>query len=177
MNKKVKGGLIALLIYIAITVVGMVFGTLVVNVVGDSPGIEIPVLIAQITAGNFLFLLTLVFKGIPTFSILTAGHIFAFLSGGLIWFGAGYLFGWLTIKKTKKEKFNFIGGALMRVSLAIILILTLLFFTLDASRLGMSFTAFILIMLLWVWSGPLILGFIFWLISKFISEESTLIDK
>ena len=166
MNKTLKWGLIALLIYIIITPLGIFLERSAHNIMIDADAIEIP---AQIMAGTFFFLSS-IFRA-NNFNTLQIGHIFAFLFGGLIWFGVGSLFGWLLRKKEgKKENLNDLGKILMIGAFAIFIVLALIFFLMflasgETDPLGI---VLLFLLLLGIFAPPFVIGLILWIISKFL---------
>jgi len=171
MNKATKWGLIALAIYTIITPLGIILESASKSLLVDADILEIP---ATIMAGTFYFI-SMFFKngiahGIKTINL---SNIITFLIGGLIWFGIGFLIGWLLAKKeSRKENLNALGKILMIASFGIFVVLALIFFIVFlASRETDPLGIFILfLVLLGIFAPPFAVGLILWIIAKFIKE-------
>ena len=169
MNKGLKFGLIALIIYLIITPLGLFLSLSSSSILIDADVLEIP---AAIMAGTFVFINNF-FQGglVQGGNVLNFSNIITFILGGLIWFGVGFLLGWLLRNKQgKKENLKTLGKILMIGSLGIFLVLALIFFLIflssgETDPLGI----FILfLVLLGVFVPPFIIGLILWIISKFV---------
>ncbi len=172
MNRGIKFGLVALLIYIIITPIGVLFEIL------ESKSLIGPdvIIITTILLNIFIYLSIILFST-EDFLPLTIKHFFAFIIGALIWFAAGFLFGWFLRKKSgKKQIFNSLGKLLMLIGALIFFILLIIFLWIsNPTSLGESVHVLRLILYLFLFFHvvPLLIGFILWLISKFLSEENS----
>ena len=171
MNKAIKWGLIAIIIYTALTVLGIFLAKASKSILVDADIIEIP---ALIMAGTFVFI-SIFFKNsfIHGVNTINFSNTITFTIGGLIWFGIGFLFGWILEKKEgRKEKLRSLGKILMIASCGIFAIITLILFLIflasgETDPLGIIL---LLLLMLGIFAPPFTIGLVLWIISKLIKE-------